>query len=174
MVAESLGLVADEDDGRWFGCYLGGIVDLRAFELVQRWFVPFECGFDELVEHARGDPLFGLFEEHLRVVQKSLHVFTGLSGDERDGAVCHGREVFADVFHPAFGGDKASEFVPFVDDEDTRFEFVVDVVSELFIDFAHRFGAIEEEQYDISAADAALRAMQTVPIDVCFDAFVAP
>jgi hypothetical protein len=45
---------------------------------------------------------------------------------------------------------------------------------ELFVDFAHRFGAIEEKQYDVRTADAALRSMQTVPIDVRFDAFVPP
>jgi len=91
--------------------------------------VTFEGRFDQFVEHAGRDAFFGLLEEHLSVIQEGLDVLSCLSSDKSDGAVGHRWKVLADVFNPAFCGDLTCEFVPFVDDEDTGFEFIVNVVS---------------------------------------------
>ena len=173
LVREALGGIANQNDGRRLRCDLGRVVDSWSFELVEGWFVPFQGGLNEFVEHARRDPFLGLLEEHLRVVQERFDVFTRLPGDESDWAIGHGRKVFADVFDPSFGRDLAGEFVPFVDHEDAGFELIVDVVSELFVDFAHLLGAIEEQEHHISASDAALGTVGSVPIDVGFDAFAS-
>ena len=74
--------------------------------------------------------------------------------------------MLSNVFNPALCRDKASELVPFIHYEDTRFKLVVDVVRKLLIDLAHRFGAIEKQQHNIGSSHASLRAVQTVPIDV--------
>ena len=173
LVREALGMVADQDDGWGLRGNLGSVVDFRTLELIQRCFVPFQGDFDQFVEHARRDPLLGLFEEHLCMVQQRFDILASLPGDKGDGAISHCREMFPNVLDPAFGWDLACEFVPFVDHEDAGFEFIVDVVSKLFIDFAHGFGAIEEQQDDIGPANASLGSVGSIPIDIGFDAFAA-
>ena len=173
LVCEALRLVANQNDGRGLRSDLGRVVDLGAFELVEWGFMPFQGGLNELIEHACRDPFLRLLEEHLSMVQKGFDVFACLSGDKSDRAVGHRRKVLADVLDPALGGDLAGELVPFVDHENAGFELIVDVVSELFIDFAHLLGAIEEQEHHVGASDAALGTVGSIPIDVGFDAFAS-
>ena len=107
------------------------------------------------------------------MIEQRLHVLPGLPGDETDRTVCHRRESLVHIPHPSLGRHLAGQQVPFVNNENTRFVLVRDVVSELLIHLAHLLLGIEKHQHDICAPNATLCPVHSVPIDVRLDAFVS-
>ena len=90
------------------------IVEERRRRVVHR-------GDDQLVQAVRRNTHSTLTLQHLRVLQKFANVFAGHTGNEGDRDVPHRRERLAKVLAPTLGRHMFLHFVPFIDDENTRF-----------------------------------------------------
>ncbi len=100
-----------------------------------------------------------LLEERLTQVQKRLHVFAGLSRDERDWHVAHGAErMLNEVGVPAHVtlapiGRVVEHQVPLVDCEDTGLVFLGNIVGELLVEASNTLSGVDKEQDDVGAAN---------------------
>lgn len=92
---EGLGPVAHQRDGWGLGGDLGGVEDLRAFELIEWRRLALDRVLNKAVELSRGDSLLRLLEEHLGMVDQRLDVLAGLASDEGDRAIGQQREFLS-------------------------------------------------------------------------------
>ncbi len=93
--------------------------------------------------------------------------------DEGDRHVPHRAETCRAGSCTHFRWASACDQVPLVDDEDARLVLLGDVVAELLVDLADPLAGVEEQQHHVGPADAALRAVRAVEVDVRPNALAA-
>ena len=126
------------------------------------------------VELRRWHSFVALPVEPLCRVDHRLHVAAAGRRHERHRRPGHRAERVPQVVGPLAAFDIRCIEIPFVDDEHHRLCLLHDRVGQLLVDAAHRLRGVEEEQHDVCPADAPLRAVGGVEVDVGLAALRPP
>src|SRR5215471_3589146 len=108
------------------------------------------------------------------MIEQRLDVFPRLARDEGNGDMPHRGKSVAQIVNPPLGWHLAVEQVPLVDDEDARFVLLRNIFAKLLIDLAQSLRAIEKHQHHVGPANATLRPMKAVKVDVAANASMTP
>ena len=150
------------------------IIDLRPAVLMNWWGISLNRIAHHTIELASSNPCARLLEEHLPVIQQRFHIFTGLPGYKCNGGIAHRRKIVMQVINPFFSGHGANQLVPLIDNKNTWFVLLTNVISKLLVNFADPLSGVKKQKNDVGAANATLSPVGTKKINIVLPASGAP